>query len=299
MEFNSQTTHILKIIANSNYEPNDSPICIDCLIVKCKGSNPAIPTLFVEIDYMYDGSTSFKPTTDMNLNGAPYTFDPENDVIDYFIYYYQTLGVEVKPIIDERISISKVDLNNNNKLDLTSDSDTPYHDPTSSREQLHAEQNYHDHDKTHLYILYSGIQIVVTWIEGGVTKSYKIPGTSSPRAGAVIKPFTEEGTGHWTYENFGLGWEKQLLLHEIGHCIYVGEYDDYDIDGDGYVNEIYCGSDEDLTGGYDWCVMSSPSSESAVKYPTYCEECWSTHEINLYTLWSVGENAHSEGITVA
>ena len=161
--------------------------------------------LFIEIDYMPGHR-------------------PNEDALDYFSTYYSSLptdvgkGVEVHIIIDDEV---------------------PYEEYLEDiSKQRYYNDNYHDNEETHVYVLYANRQSILDFITLGI---------SNPIYGSII---FDGAIDIWALTNPILTMvniEKTVLLHEIGHTIGVGLEDDWDLDEDGQIDEVFSGSINDFT----------------------------------------------------
>ncbi|MCK4718904.1 MAG: hypothetical protein KAT70_09565 [Thermoplasmata archaeon] len=278
-EVDDSKQHTIRIQALSDYETSGAWLGIDYALVEKKGTNPTRPDLFLEIDCM-----SAKPSTDRNIEGTPHIFDIDNDAIDYLVYYYGELGIDVHPLVDEEVCVGLVDLDNDgieNERDFDkdgqvdvdedtgtdglADEDEPGYDsvtnPDPNGDNYDAKTNpfgtenngildpnedvgnmdnrldwqedydgnndwddeldimerkYHDFDETHLYITYSDLLF-----------SFADPHLGA-HIGAGLLDFNYFQAFFKNAEFNPVYVEKQILLHEIGHCIYVGIADDMD-----------------------------------------------------------------------
>jgi len=272
--------------------------------------------LYVEVDYVVDEFGRYSlPPTDNHLPNPK--FDPFTDVFDYAVAYYNYLGIWLHICIDDKLNPSDVFEGGGTLAAFEM-----YNEEVEGGEPEFMygknEVAYHDFKDTHLYVFYyldeqSPWTWSRSWPSFGVIISNSFP--------ATLESIDEDWRTHTITDqifNNPEGIEylicRNLFLHEFGHAIYIGIYDDYlnhqvnahwvdDITWshpDLAVVENYCGFQrepgewfgEDPNEGHDdWCIMANFWPTNLNKYALYCQECWSTHNINLEVIHSVGDYA--------
>jgi hypothetical protein len=196
--------------------------------------------LFVEIDYM----SGYRPST---------------DATNWFVTYYQELGIKVNINVDDEITTSQLAAEGVSSSSI------------SLSDQVLIEREFHDNPSTHIYVFYA--------------KSFsdsEALGQAS-ECGAFInkeKVNSQEGLSVlWLTDRTRA--EKVILLHEIGHTLNVITWSNG--------KEDYCNSLGCIMAGVDrWWDLLGGIAQAVVLYsntPRYCQ----THvkQIDLTNKWSV------------
>lgn len=160
---------------------------------------------------------------------------PSAGARDYFVNYYGSLGVTVHIFVDDQLPVANLTV----------------------ADVENYEVNHHDLKSTHVYVLYANYY---------QSDPLHILGLATSRAGAaVFDGLVDYGVNlHWLYI------ERQTLLHEIGHTIDTGRWDDTN-------GEVYCGTAA--------CIMARATLANCnITSPQYCSNCWSTYD--LIDKWS-------------
>jgi hypothetical protein len=221
-------------------------------------TDPTNKDLFVEVDY---------------IEG----FAPYQTTLDYFVSYYAKLGITVHIETWQQLTKTEILANtddnvisNSADIDVLEGATTEQGSAGEYITELAELRNaFHDHKETHLYVLfankisrYGTIHIGISDDSFGavVAKGWVCSQTDTALAQVdgliknfwlelynIVSPIDITITLPFTDTEYRGNVERKYLLHEVGHCLHIGELDDYDVDADKKVDEVYCGGSTDLT----------------------------------------------------